>query len=130
MDVDDGLSAGSKRPLESEHNSKSEASPPHQTALAHGASSDNRGNHKDGDNSLPQKDGDNALPQKDGDNALSTARAPGARAKSSAAPPPETLMSYELVRHQIQRRLHFEKISQDAIHALVPDVEFRLFQVR
>ncbi len=124
MDVDDGLSAGTKRPLESEQNSKSEASPPHQMALAHGASSDNRGNHKDGDNSLPQKDGDNASSHS------STARAPGARAKSSAAPPPETLMSYELVRHQIQRRLHFEKISQDAIHALVPDVEFRLFQVR
>ena len=42
MDVDDGLSAGSKRPLESEHNSKREASPPQQAALALGASSDNR----------------------------------------------------------------------------------------
>ena len=42
MDVDDGLSAGSKRPLESEHNSKREASPPQQAALARGASSDNR----------------------------------------------------------------------------------------
>ena len=41
MDVDDGLSAGSKRPLESEHNSKREASPPQQAALALGASSDN-----------------------------------------------------------------------------------------
>jgi hypothetical protein len=42
MDVDDGLSAGSKRPLESEHNSKREASPPQQAALALCASSDNR----------------------------------------------------------------------------------------
>jgi hypothetical protein len=42
MDVDDGLSAGSKRPLESEHDSKREASPPQQAALALGASSDNR----------------------------------------------------------------------------------------
>ena len=42
MDADDGLSAGSKRPLESEHNSKREASPPQQAALALGASSDNR----------------------------------------------------------------------------------------
>ncbi len=54
---------------------------------------------------------------------------PVERAKSAAAPQAETLMSYELVRHQVQRRLHVEKISTDAIHALVPDVEFRLFQL-
>jgi hypothetical protein len=44
----------------------------------------------------------------------SAAEAPSEhRAKS--APAPETLMSYELVRHQVQRRLHVEKISTDAI---------------
>ena len=48
---------------------------------------------------------------------------------SATQPQVETLMSYELVRHQVQRRLHVEKISTDAIHALVPDVEFRLFQL-
>ena len=52
-------------------------------------------------------------------------------AAGSKRPPPaaDTLMSYELVRHQVQRRLHVEKISTDAIQSLVPDVEFRLFQL-
>ena len=59
----------------------------------------------------------------------SSGRVSSDHAKSTVAPQSETLMSYELVRHQVQRRWHVEKISTDAIHALVPDVEFRLFQL-
>jgi hypothetical protein len=114
MDEADGVSAGSKRQLEGESNGKGAASPPHQPP------SDAAADQKDRDRMRPN------APRI----SLMTSSESGRRSTVSATQPQvETLMSYELVRHQVQRRLHVEKISTDAIHALVPDVEFRLFQL-
>lgn len=112
MDEADGVSAGSKRQLEGESNGKGTASPPQPPS----------------DAAADQKDRDRmrAVPRI----SLMMSSESGRRSTVSATQPQvETLMSYELVRHQVQRRLHVEKISTDAIHALVPDVEFRLFQL-
>ena len=118
MDAADGVTAGSKRPLEAADVSKGTSTfqPANDAAL-------------DGGDAFKAD-----VPARTEIRIrlmmhYSSGRVSSAPAKSTAAPQSETLMSYELVRHQVQRRLHVEKISTDAIHALVPDVEFRLFQL-
>ena len=115
MDEADALTVGSKRSLEVEDDSKRASGGANQSAT---------------DAAFPTEDGQkSATIMRNSTTQNSSGKMPGDRSKSAAAPQAETLMSYELVRHQVQRRLHVEKISTDAIHALVPDVEFRLFQL-
>jgi hypothetical protein len=116
MDAADGVMAGSKRPLEAADDSQgtSTIQPATDAAL-------DVGDAFKAD--APARERFVRMMHR------SSGRVSGDRPKSTAVPQSETLMSYELVRHQVQRRLHVEKISTDAIHALVPDVEFRLFQL-
>jgi hypothetical protein len=115
MDEADGVTAGSKRALEVDDDSKRASRSTIQTAT------EAANVFEDIQKSAPMMQNMMA-------HNLS-GKLSGDRGKGAAAPQAETLMSYELVRHQVQRRLHVEKISTDAIHALVPDVEFRLFQL-
>ena len=105
MDAADGVTAGSKRPLEVEVDSK---------AASQAAN--------DAQQDAGERERAKLMQQSSG-------RLPSGKAKTAGPSQSATLMSYELVRHQVQRRLHVEKISTEAIHALVPDVEFRLFQL-
>jgi hypothetical protein len=109
MDAADGVTAGSKRPLEAEVDAKAASLSSAQAA-------------NDAQQDAAERDRAKLMQQSSG-------RLPSGKAKTAAPSQTATLMSYELVRHQVQRRLHVEKISTEAIHALVPDVEFRLFQL-
>jgi hypothetical protein len=111
MDAADGVTAGSKRPLEAEVDGRAASLSSAQAANANDAQQD-----------AAERDRARLMQQSSG-------RLPNGKAKNAAPSQSATLMSYELVRHQVQRRLHVEKISTEAIHALVPDVEFRLFQL-